>query len=198
MSRSPVVHEPHHSANVSWHILQQFWQWLLQKDNIIRRRKDAICMPNKARIQTLLIFNTYCFSTATMVTRTRLHVTLSKFCDCFLCSQTCVVVRCFEGGLLWGRSLLKPFCKVLRVWVYRSELMVWPCGMLSTKITPSASQKPVAMTFPSEGIALNYFFRGEDSLCHSTDCFLVCGSKWWIHVSSPMTICDKKLSPSAS
>jgi hypothetical protein len=42
-------------------------------DNIIWRRKDA-------RIQiyrTLIIFNMYCFPTATMVTRTRLNITVS-------------------------------------------------------------------------------------------------------------------------
>jgi hypothetical protein len=36
--------------------------------------------------------------------------------------------------------------------------MVWPHGT-STKITPSASQKPAAMTFLAEGVALKCFFR---------------------------------------
>jgi hypothetical protein len=42
---------------------------------------------------------------------------------------------------LWGETLLKCFCKASKVWMYRSELMDWPHGIASTKITPYASQK---------------------------------------------------------
>jgi hypothetical protein len=45
--------------------------------------------------------------------------------------------------------------------MYRSELMVKPYGIMSTKITRSASQKTVAMTFPAEGVTLNFFLGGE-------------------------------------
>ena len=47
--------------------------------------------------------------------------------------------RRISATFLWGQILLKLFYKVLRVWIYRFELMVWPHGM-STKITPFASQ----------------------------------------------------------
>jgi hypothetical protein len=53
------------------------------------------------------------------------------------------------------------------------------------------------MTFLAEGTALNLFFRGEFVWCHSMDCLFVSGWKWWIHVSLPVTMVDKK-SPSAS
>jgi len=39
---------------------------------------------------------------------------------------------------LWCRTLLKQLCKVLRVWVYRSKVMVWPRGIMSVRITSSA------------------------------------------------------------
>jgi hypothetical protein len=45
-------------------------------DHLIRRKKDAIFLRNdKARIETLVILNTNCSSTATLVTRTCLSVT---------------------------------------------------------------------------------------------------------------------------
>jgi hypothetical protein len=46
-------------------------------DNIIQRMRFA-CRINKATIHTLTIFNTYCFSTVTIVTRTCLNVTLIR------------------------------------------------------------------------------------------------------------------------
>jgi hypothetical protein len=113
----------------------------------------------------------------------------SELCDCVLCFQTCGrAVSCWRrisATFLWGQTLLKRFCKFLRVWMNRSELMVWPHGIMSTKITPPASQKTVAMTFPAEGATLNFFLRGEVGWCPSIDCLLVSGSKWWIRVSSP-------------
>jgi hypothetical protein len=33
--------------------------------------------------------------------------------------------------------------------------------MMTTSISPSQSQKTVAMIFPAEGVALNVFFLGE-------------------------------------
>jgi hypothetical protein len=45
--------------------------------------------------------------------------------------------------------------------MYRYLLMVSPHGIIYTKITPSASQTTVAMTFPAEGVALK-FSRGGD------------------------------------
>jgi hypothetical protein len=41
---------------------------------------------------------------------------------------------------LWGLTLLASWCKVLRVWMYRCELIVWH-DIMYTRITPSASQK---------------------------------------------------------
>ena len=69
---------------------------------------------------------------------------------------------------LWGQTVLK--C-LERAWVYRSELMVWPCGIMSTTITPSAFQKQ-QQWLPAERVALNFFFQGEVGQCHSTDYLL--------------------------
>jgi len=63
----------------------------------------------------------------------------------------------------WDRTLLKCFCKVLKVWMYRFELLVWPHGIMPTTC---ASQKTVVMTFPAEGVSLSFFFR-EVGWCHS-------------------------------
>jgi hypothetical protein len=52
-------------------------------DNLIRRRKDVICLLvilRKERKFTVVIFNIYCFSTATLVARTRPSVTLYVHC----------------------------------------------------------------------------------------------------------------------
>jgi hypothetical protein len=70
----------------------------------------------------------------------------SEFCECILCFQlTCRrALSCWRriwATFLWGRTLLKRFCKFLRVWMYRSELMVWQRGIASTKVTPSTSKK---------------------------------------------------------
>jgi hypothetical protein len=58
-----------------------------------------------------------------------------------LCGRALSCWRRITATFLWGRTLLKCFCKFLTVWMYRSELMDWPRGIMSTKITPSASQK---------------------------------------------------------
>jgi hypothetical protein len=63
-------------------------------------------------------------------------------------SKACAVVRFrAEGSILWGRTLLKHFCKVLRVWTYRTELMVWPHGMF-TKITTFCTPQNSSRDFP--------------------------------------------------
>jgi hypothetical protein len=46
-------------------------------ENIIRRML-FVCRINKARIQILIMFNTYCFSTATIVTRKPVNVTFIR------------------------------------------------------------------------------------------------------------------------
>jgi hypothetical protein len=50
--------------------------------NIIRRMRTACWITKATDTHTLRIFNTYCFSTATVVTRTRLNVTLHVPCQC--------------------------------------------------------------------------------------------------------------------
>jgi hypothetical protein len=55
-------------------------------------------------------------------------------------SYFCTVVRCRVkvdfSKVLWGQTLLKRFGKVSSVWIYNSELMFWPLGVMSTKSTP--------------------------------------------------------------
>ena len=48
-------------------------------DNIMRRMRSA-CRITKAIAHTLIIYNTFCFSTTTMVTRTRMNVMLYVLC----------------------------------------------------------------------------------------------------------------------
>ena len=74
--------------------------------------------------------------------------------------------------------------------------MVWPCNTMTTKISPSASPKIVAMTFPTEGVTFNFFFFQDVGWCHSSDWLLVCSSRWWIHISSPMTTLKKAFTTS--
>jgi len=54
-------------------------------------------------------------------------------------------------------------------------LAIFFCG-ISTKITPSAFQMAVAMTFGPEGLDLKCFHM-EVGCCSSTDCLFVCSSK---------------------
>jgi len=42
--------------------------------------------------------------------------------------------------------------------MYASEIIVSPLAITSTRITTSLSQKMVIMTFPAEGVVLNFFF----------------------------------------
>jgi len=46
-----------------------------------------------------------------------------------------------SATFLWDETLLKCFCKAWKVWMWKSELMDWPHGIVSTKTTPCASQK---------------------------------------------------------
>ena len=71
----------------------------------------------------------------------------------------------------WDRTLLKCFCELLKVWMYRFELLVCPRDIMPTEVTPCASQKTVVMTFPAEGISVNFFFW-EVGCCHSIVFFL--------------------------
>jgi len=52
--------------------------------------------------------------------------------------------------------------------MYASEMIVSPLAITSTRITPSVSQKTVTMTFPAEGVVLNFFFLGDCGWCQST------------------------------
>ena len=81
-----------------------------------------------------------------------------------------------------------------RVSTYVSELMEVPCGMTFTSKIPSTLRKTTAITFPAEDGVLNFPFLGKFAWCHSTDCFLICGSKWCSQVSSPITILARKSS----
>jgi len=138
------------------------------------------CWIPKARIQTLIIFNIYCFSTAIMVTQTRLRVTLSEFCDCFLRFQTCVwsfVVVLEDLSNTFVRlnspeTLLQGFKSL-----YRSE---WMVCIMSTKITPSASILPTKKQWPLVPLLKRWLPRRSWAVpFHS---LFVCSSKWWIHL----------------
>jgi hypothetical protein len=50
------------------------------------------------------------------------------------------------------------FFGLLRVLMYASELVVAPPGIISTRMTPSQSQKTANITFPADGAVLNFFF----------------------------------------
>jgi hypothetical protein len=98
-----------------------------------------------------------------------------EVCDCFLCFQTCVwswVVTLKENftNILCGKTILKCFCSVSSVWIYRSELMVWLCGIMSTKILCFASWKTVTMTFPAGGVNLTYSEEKLDNAVPLTFC----------------------------
>lgn len=75
-------------------------------------------------------------------------------CDCFLCFRTyawtCVVVSKEDFSNIFAKSnSLERLLQVPRVWMYRSELMVWPRG-----IAPPPSKKiQWPWTFPAEGVA---------------------------------------------
>ena len=93
-----------------------------------------------------------------------------------MCRRDLSCWRRISTIFLWGETLLKRSCKVLRVWMYSSELTVRRRGIMSTKNTTYVSQKTVAMTSHIEWVALNVF-RGEVAWCDSTGCPFVCGFK---------------------
>jgi hypothetical protein len=45
--------------------------------------------------------------------------------------------------------------------MYVFELIVSPLAITSARITQSVSQKTMIMTFPAEGVVLNFFFLGD-------------------------------------
>jgi hypothetical protein len=47
------------------------------------------------------------------------------------------------------------------VLICASELIVSPMAITSITMTPSVFQKTAIMTFPVEGVALNFFFLGD-------------------------------------
>jgi hypothetical protein len=84
-----------------WDILDKLGTARQATDDKIIRRMRFACRITKAT-DTLLIFNTYCFSTATMVTRKRLNFTFYVHCP-----------SCVLSGFRHGVSLLL-FCDVTK------------------------------------------------------------------------------------
>jgi hypothetical protein len=132
-----------------------------------------------------------------------------KFRDCFLCFQTCM----WSCTVLFKEDFTSTFVKLnspetllsgfKSLNLLTSKLMVWARDIMSIKITPyllppPPPRKAEAMTFHAEGVALNSFFLGDFGWYNFINCLLVCGSKWWIHVSSAVTFRNKNLSPSDS
>jgi hypothetical protein len=73
-------------------------------------------------------------------------------CDFKLCGHTLSCWRRISANFYeWVWMLLTWWCVVLGDTVYRSELMVWPWGIMSTRITSSPSQKIVAMIILLKG-----------------------------------------------
>ena len=75
--------------------------------NIIRRMRFA-CQTIKSRMQThtLIVCNIYCFSTATMISRTRLSVTLYLYCPSCLVSEMYI---CSTVAALWISGAINMF-----------------------------------------------------------------------------------------
>jgi hypothetical protein len=66
--------------------------------------EQARCLLNKKSYKhTLRICNTYCFFTATMVTWTRLNVTLQEYCLSYICSCLLTLLFIFYLSLLHVR-----------------------------------------------------------------------------------------------
>ena len=120
----------------------------------------------------------------------------SKLCDLSaVCRLVCgLMLSCWRRiwlKFLWGWTHLNHLFNFFRVSMYTSEFIVWLAGNVSIRITPPESQKNVVIILPAESPDFN-FFLGEFLWSHSMDCRLASGSKWWIHVSSPVTILAKK------
>ena len=65
----------------------------------------------------------------------------SKFCDSFVWYQACVVVRCraqggFHQNFCVAELSLNSSARFEESECTLSELMVWSCGLMSTKVTP--------------------------------------------------------------
>jgi len=91
--------------------------------------------------------------------------------------------RRISATFLWGRIHLKRFCKVWRIWMYRSALNGLTKWNNSTKITTSAAPPPKKNSghkFPCLR-ELNLLFRGEFEWCHSIGRLFICGSLWWMY-----------------
>lgn len=69
-------------------------------------------------------------------------------------------------------------------------------GMLCPKIAPRSSQKRVNITFPAGGSLRNFFDFGDKRWRHSPLVPVISGSWLWTQISLPVTILDRKLSPS--
>jgi hypothetical protein len=72
-------------------------------------KTQFVCQATKARVQTLVIFNTYVFSTATMVKRTRLSFALYVRCTYIQRAVTTVSIP----YCLFPNSLLSSFLLLL-------------------------------------------------------------------------------------
>ena len=91
----------------------------------------------------------------------------------------------------WGRTL--PWCKKT---VLDSDPHVANCrfqfvfkrGWVSFTVNSLSFHLLVFQNMP----LLNYYFRGEPGCFHSTLSVLLSGSKWYTHVSSPVTILPSK------
>lgn len=126
----------------------------------------------------------------------------SEFWDCFLCFQTCLwpCILCWRRILAtfsWGWTLAKCLCKGLRAWMYGSELMVWPCGIMSIKLTCYSSQKAVNSDHDFSSWRSNLKLSISWMIPFYWLSF-VHDLRWQICVSSPVTIHDNKLFLSAS
>jgi hypothetical protein len=62
---------------------------------VVEPDRPQKCWISKARIQTFIIFNSSCFSVATMVMQIYLNVKLDIHClSCFICVKRSVKVLC--------------------------------------------------------------------------------------------------------
>ena len=67
------------SENIAFY--ERIWKNLVEADRsqmaIWRRKYGIFMLDNYGKMHTLIIYNTYCFSTTKMITRTHLNVTLN-------------------------------------------------------------------------------------------------------------------------
>jgi hypothetical protein len=84
----------------------------------------------------------------------------------------------------WGLTLLASWCKVLRVQMYRYELIVWLNDMIYTRITPCASQKYWSWLLSWNGSLNSILLRRSWMVRYHW--LSVCGSKWCFISSDDM------------